>query len=66
MVVLAAASYSHTWMRADFVFIIVVTGLWRPPRIGCKRRRRGIWIHYEVGDLRPFALRIVGSGCSVG
>lgn len=33
------------------MFIIVVTGLWRPPRIGCKRRQRGIWIHYEVGDL---------------
>lgn len=51
MVVLAAASYSYTGMGANFVFIIVVTGLWRPPRIGCKRRRRGIWIHYEVGDL---------------
>lgn len=51
MVVLAVASYSYTGMGADFVFIIVVTGLWRPPRIDCKRRPRGIWIHYEVGDL---------------
>ena len=31
--------------------VIVVTGLWRPRRIDCKRRQKVIWIHYEVGDL---------------